>query len=87
MLLGAGDGNEPALSPGRPQLINRDQVGRRIIECARSDFDFVRAVYDREHRRSARGTKVAIVGRQPPALSFTRDQNAVCLPDGEKVAD
>jgi hypothetical protein len=87
MLVGTGNCNEPALSPWHPQLIHGSEVCRRIIERAGSHLNLVRAVHDRKHRRPAHGTEVAIGCREPPASSLTRDRNAVCLPDGEEVAD
>lgn len=61
MLLGAVNGNQPALSPRDPQLITGGQTGRRFIECASSDFHFIRAIDDPENRRSTRWTIVTIV--------------------------
>src|SRR5580693_4873427 len=87
MLLGTGNRNEPALPPRHTQLINGREFCRRIVERAGSHLNLVRAVYDRKHRRPAHGTEVAIVCREPPASSLTRDRDAVCLPDGEEVAD
>jgi hypothetical protein len=74
------------LAPRNPQFISRREVRGRIVEGADSNLDLVRAVYDPKHGRTARGAKMTVVGRAPPASSRPSYRDFVRWPDGKEIA-
>ena len=83
VLLGPSDGAQPILAAQYPDLIGRRKVGRRIVEAAQANFDFVIRIIRPEHRRPAAWAEMPTVGRLHPVSRIAQNLHLAAIPHRE----